>query len=248
MQTYDLLMLVVLAGATLFGFVKGMAWQVAYLASLVVSYFAAVKFSPQLAPVFGETEPFNRFAAMLAIYVATSLAIWLIFRGVAGAIDRVKLNEFDRQMGALIGFARGVLWCIGITFFASMLLESQRSAILNSKAGHYIGVLLAKSDAVFPPEVQKVLGPYVDRIEQGLDPDQPAGSGWPASSDWPASGQGGQGTSWPTSNQGSQPPVQPAPRPPANGGATPWPTSGATDSNTNSWPSTATNPTPWPNQ
>lgn len=55
MQTYDLLMIVVLAAATLFGFVKGMAWQVAYLASLIVSYIAAVKFSPQLAPVFGES-------------------------------------------------------------------------------------------------------------------------------------------------------------------------------------------------
>ena len=35
-----------------------------------------------------------------------------------GAIDRVKLNEFDRQMGALVGFAKGVLLCIAITFFA----------------------------------------------------------------------------------------------------------------------------------
>ncbi len=103
MQTYDLLMIAVLACATLFGFVKGMAWQVAYLASLIVSYIAAVKFSPQLAPTFGDAAPFNRFAAMLAIYIATSFVIWIIFRGVAGAIDRVKLNEFDRQMGALIG-------------------------------------------------------------------------------------------------------------------------------------------------
>ena len=43
MQTYDMLMLVVLVGATVFGFWKGMAWQIASLASLVVSYFASLQ-------------------------------------------------------------------------------------------------------------------------------------------------------------------------------------------------------------
>ena len=38
-----------------------MAWQIASLASLVVSYFAALRFSAQLAPYFGEQAPLNRF-------------------------------------------------------------------------------------------------------------------------------------------------------------------------------------------
>ena len=46
---------------------------------------------------------------MLMIYAGASLAIWMMYRVVGGAIDRVKLNEFDRQMGALVGFAKGVL-------------------------------------------------------------------------------------------------------------------------------------------
>ena len=250
MQTYDILMLIVLVGTTLFGFVKGMAWQLAYLASLVVSYFAAVKFSPQLAPTFGDSEPFNRFAAMLAIYVGTSFAIWMIFRGVSGAIDRVKLNEFDRQMGALIGFGRGVLWCIGITFFAATLLEAYRPTILNSRAGHYIGVLLAKSDSVVPEEVQKVIGPYVDRIEQGLDPNQPAGSGLPMTSGWPQTGQGGQGGqggSWPAPSTQTQP-SGPSGVSGSPTGATPnaWPQQ--QPSTGTAWPQSSTTPTPWPNQ
>ena len=38
----------------MFGFWKGMAWQLASLASLVVSYIAALQFSERLAPTFGE--------------------------------------------------------------------------------------------------------------------------------------------------------------------------------------------------
>ncbi|QDU55863.1 CvpA family protein [Aeoliella mucimassa] len=251
MQTYDLIMLIVLVGTTLFGFVKGMAWQVAYLASLIVSYFVAVNFSPAIAPMFGDTEPFNRFAAMLALYVASSLGVWVMFRGVAGAIDRVKLNEFDRQMGALIGFARGVLWCIAITFFAATLLESYRPAILNSRAGHYIGVILAKSDAVVPPEVQKVIGPYVDRIEQGLDPNQPAGSGLNDLGGWPGSDQSGQGGGWPTGGNTTST-QQPAPQsnPPGNNGGSTWPQGGGTwpqggtQNGGNTWGSSSSNT--WP--
>ncbi len=44
---------------------------------------------------------------MLVLYILTSLAIWLLFRMVSGIIDRVKLKEFDRQMGALFGLAKG---------------------------------------------------------------------------------------------------------------------------------------------
>ena len=68
MQTYDLLMLLVLGAATLFGFWKGMAWQVASLASLVVSLFVARRFADQLAPMISDHAPWNKFVAMLAIY------------------------------------------------------------------------------------------------------------------------------------------------------------------------------------
>ncbi len=47
METYDICMLLVLVAATVFGAYKGMAWQIASLASLVVSYFVALRFSPR---------------------------------------------------------------------------------------------------------------------------------------------------------------------------------------------------------
>lgn len=177
MQTYDLLMLLVLVAATLFGFWKGMAWQVASLASLVVSYIAALRFSERLAPLFGEHAPWNRFVAMLVIYIATSLAIWMLFRLVAGVIDKVRLESFDRQLGAIFGLAKGVLLCVAITFFAVTLLpEAQGEAIVASQSGRYIVALLDKSHSVFPPEIHQVIDPYLNKIEQRLNPNfQPQG-------------------------------------------------------------------------
>lgn len=169
MQTYDFLMIAVLAAATLFGFWKGMAWQIASLASLVVSYFASLKFSAQLAPMFGQQAPLNRFVAMLAIYVGTSFIIWTLFRFISGAIDKVRLEAFDKQLGAMFGFAKGVLLCIAVTFFAVTILPQQQGeAIVSSHSGRYIVALLDKAESVMPPEVHQVVGPYLDRVEQKL--------------------------------------------------------------------------------
>lgn len=184
MQTYDLLMLLVLGAATLFGFWKGMAWQVASLASLVVSFFVARQYADQLAPHISEHTPWNKAVAMLAIYIGTSFVIWTLFRLVSGMIDRVKLDGFDHQMGALIGFAKGVLLTIVITFFAVTILpQSQKDMIIASRTGLYIVRLLDKTDTVVPPEIHDVIHPYVERIEQRLDPNYQA----PANSD-PTSG------------------------------------------------------------
>ena len=100
MEPYDIVMLVVLVGTSMFGAWKGMAWQVASSASLVLSYGIALRFSTPLAPHFGQQAPLNRFIAMAVLYAATSLIIWVAFRIVAGFINRVRLREFDRQMAS----------------------------------------------------------------------------------------------------------------------------------------------------
>jgi len=187
MQTYDLLMLLVLVAATTFGFWKGMAWQIASLASLVVSYIAALQFSERLAPTFGDTAPWNRFVAMLAIYCVTSFMIWTAFRLVSGAIDKVRLEAFDKQLGAMFGFAKGVLLCVAITFFAVTLLPpTQGEMIVGSQSGQYIVALLNKADAVVPPEIHQVIDPYLDKVQQRLNPGHQAA--WPSGGGQPQSG------------------------------------------------------------
>ena len=182
MEPYDICMLVVLVGTTVFGAWKGMAWQVASSASLVLSYAVALRFSERMAPHFGQQAPLNRFIAMLVLYLGTSLVIWLLFRVVAGFIDRVRLKEFDRQMGALFGAAKGILVCVAITFFAVTLSSKARTAVLHSRSGYYIALLLQRANAVMPKELHEVLDPYLNKLEHDLDPSQqpPGNEGRPS--------------------------------------------------------------------
>ena len=44
MQIYDIIMILVLVGATIFGAYKGLAWQIASLSAIVLSYVVACRF------------------------------------------------------------------------------------------------------------------------------------------------------------------------------------------------------------
>jgi membrane protein required for colicin V production len=169
MDTYDAIMLLVLAVATVFGARKGLAWQVASVSSIIASYFIAYQFREPVAQAIDAEPPWNQFLAMLIVYLSSSLAIWTAFRFVSELIERVKLKEFDRHAGAAVGFCRGVLWCVIITLFAVTLLgEAQRQKIIQSRSGHYIALLLDRSETVMPAELHGVLAPYLGSLEARL--------------------------------------------------------------------------------
>ena len=144
MQAYDLIMLIVLAATTIFGAIKGFAWQLASLASIVASYFVAYLFRNDVAKMINAQPPWNLFLAMLLLYFGSSLIIWMLFRLVSTSIDKVKLKDFDRQLGAGFGLIKGVALCLLITMFAMTLLGSaQQQRIANSRSGLYISRILA---------------------------------------------------------------------------------------------------------
>jgi len=172
-QPYDFLMLAVLLLSTLFGAWKGMAWQLAALASLIVGVFVATRFGCRLCPYIDLNPPWNHCVAMLLLYLATSLAIWLLFRMVAGVIDRVELKEFDRQAGAVFGAAKGVLWCLVITFFA-VILSDARPKILSSWSGRHAALLIHRAVPLLPAEVRELVGRNLKQFQPGPAREDPA--------------------------------------------------------------------------
>ncbi len=173
-QPYDIFMLVVLALATIFGAWKGMAWQLASLASLVASAVVALRFSGSLAPYLSDQD-WAPFAAMLILYLATSLAIWLLFRLVAGAIDRLKLKEFDHQIGGLFGLAKGIALCVVITFFAVTLSESARQSVIQTRSGRAVSLLIRQGKPLMPEKARALVGKYLDDLDRKLNqPPAPA--------------------------------------------------------------------------
>ena len=175
MELYDFLMLGVLVASTLLGAWKGMAWQLAAFASVLVSAVVAAHYYGLLVGYIDLQPPWDRCVAMAVVYLVVALAIWLLYRLVAGIIDRVRLKEFDRQIGALLGAAKGVVWCVAITYFAVTLCESKREQILGTRSGYYATVLMHRASLMLPTEIRVTLGHYIEQFKETLDRKPPAG-------------------------------------------------------------------------
>jgi membrane protein required for colicin V production len=166
LEGYDLVMLGILAVAALLGYFKGMVWQLAWIAGIAASSYVAFRFSAQAAPYFGQQAPWNRFAAMLALYAATSIGVWLVFRVISRAINAIHLSAFDHQLGLLLGLAKGALLCVVITFFAVTLAPAYRDQIVGSRSGRLVAELIVRADTYLPKEVHDTVEPFVRQFEQ----------------------------------------------------------------------------------
>lgn len=179
MSFYDVVMLVVIGGAIWFGFWKGLAWQIASVAAVCVSYIVAVNFREPVSRFIQAEEPWNRIGAMLILFLGTSIVIWILYGRVKGSIKRMELKGFDRQAGAMLGAVKGALLAMVITMFSvSLLGESARSAIHHSRIGPYVISGIGKVSSIVPTEVAHFIQPHVDKFHEqlGHDGTQPIGA------------------------------------------------------------------------
>lgn len=167
-EGYDLVMLGILAAAAVLGYFKGLVWQIAWIAGIAASTYVALRFGGPLSPFFGQQAPWNKLIAMLALYVATSFAVWLIFRVISGAINAIHLSAFDHQLGLLLGLAKGVLLCVVITFFTVTLAPGYRDQIVASRSGRIVAEIIVRADRYLPKDVVETVDPFVKQFEDQL--------------------------------------------------------------------------------
>ncbi len=165
MQTYDVIMLVILGASVLFGFFKGFAWQIASVAAFVVSYFVAANFNGGVAEYFD----INPFVAMFGLFILTALGIWIGYGVVHKQIEKLQLKSFDRQIGAIVGMGTGVILCLVVTFFALMMGEGMGRKIVKSRSGKYITKVIQKLEGIMPVELQERVNPYLEKLDTKLN-------------------------------------------------------------------------------
>jgi membrane protein required for colicin V production len=209
-EGYDLVMLGILAAAAVLGYFKGLVWQIAWIAGIAASSYVALRFGGPLSPFFGQQAPWNKLIAMLALYVGTSLAVWLVFRVISGAINAIHLSAFDKQLGLLFGCAKGALLCVVVTFFAVTLAPGYRQQIVTSRSGRIVAELIVQADRYLPKDVVEAVDPFVKQFEEqlraqpgmvapaaaaagGPSPLQTMWEGVTSAAAWTGTEQGGQG-------------------------------------------------------
>ena len=168
MSVYDILMLIIFIGAIWFGFRKGLAWQVASLCSIILSYFVAVNFRHPVAALISAEEPWNQFAAMLILFLGTSLVVWTVFASFSRSIKKMNLGGFGRQAGAILGAVKGGVLCMLATVFAVSLFQSTANMVHNSKAGYYVVSGIRQFARFTPTELAQYLDPHLQNFDNSI--------------------------------------------------------------------------------
>ena len=160
-------MTVVLGGSILIGAWKGMIWQISMVSSIVVSFFVAREFHGGLANAMSDIgEPWNKYLAMGAIYILTSLAIWM-FRGfLQKRLEKHDMKTFDHHTGGLMGVVNGALLCSVLTVtMIAFTDEESHTTIAESKSGVYVNKMVMAIRRVIPEDIAEPVNEHFDRLD-----------------------------------------------------------------------------------
>ncbi|GAB4134601.1 CvpA family protein [Thermopirellula anaerolimosa] len=188
--TFDLIVLILVGFSMIRGAWRGFAWQAASLASLILGTVAALRFGARVGERLSAQAPWNQYLGMFVVFAASALLIWLLFRWVSSAIDRMKLKDFDRQLGAVFGAVKGLFLAGIVAFFGVTLSEGLRQVVLSSRSGPVLARLIERASAVLPPEVRRQIGGYLEDFQRERSmkqawPDLDAGDfSWPDPADF----------------------------------------------------------------
>ena len=174
-QVYDIIILILVGWLTLRGAMKGMVSQLASLAAVAASFWASVRFGPVLEPIMQSTlkvqPPWDKVLAITIAFVGASIAVAVLHRVLAKIISAIRLKKYDMACGAGIGFLKGVLIGMIITFFAIMLSEQSREMVLQSRSGKVLVRAIQYTQALLPEDVSVLIETNLEgfqrQIEQG---------------------------------------------------------------------------------
>jgi|GEM_PF-824152 len=160
MTVYDVAMVCMVVAGVAWGFWRGITWQLASIASLILGYSASRTLSTQVADQFPGEPVVARALAMIVIYAAVSGGVFLVAWIVRATLRKMQFEAFDRHLGMMLGAVEGILLGLIVTLFVVSLAPSTRQPIFSSPTGHMVGLLMETLGPVLPAEARRVLAPF----------------------------------------------------------------------------------------
>ncbi len=162
---YDAVVIAILLFATIRGAMRGVIWQLAGLAGLVVCVVFAESISAAVSPFVGLPEPLNEWVVMFVAYLVFSFFAFGVARLMHEAIEKAELKEYNRHLGALFGFIKGVAICLVLTFFIVTVSDSAREALKHSTSGRYAAIIMDRLHPVMPEKLHDALWKYIHLLD-----------------------------------------------------------------------------------
>lgn|SRR3990167_2911759 len=169
LTAFDYIILAILFFSTVAGIFRGFVREAISLATWVLAFFAALKFSPAVESVLH-----TMIASHSARYAVSFIVIFLIVlilgviinKLVHSFVSATGLGVFDHLLGLIFGAARGVV-LITILLFAIKASTDNRVAFLkNSSLAPHFAPLVKAAENYLPAEMKK-MSSWMDSVTHG---------------------------------------------------------------------------------
>jgi membrane protein required for colicin V production len=146
MTTFDIIVFSILGLSVLFSLFKGFVKEIFSLLSYLGGYLMASKYQGVFSEVLMESIPSNpitKVIAFAAIYILSAIIISLMGRVVRGFImSATQLSGFDRLAGGIVGFSKGVIIVVALTFPLQYFPEVGKNLMKDSQSAPYLAKVL----------------------------------------------------------------------------------------------------------
>lgn len=177
MTVYDGVMAMIVLYTVVHGYFRGAAWQIAPILSLVLGYMIAMPMSVTMAQYFGP-PPLNRLFALVSIYILVSITVYLLVRSFRDGVDKAKLTEVDRHLGAIMGGVKGVLVTLVATCMLIIYFPQMRDVILKSESSSIAAKMISQIYPLLPKAMHTILNPYLQKLDEQLPIEYNANDGF----------------------------------------------------------------------
>jgi membrane protein required for colicin V production len=164
MNTFDIVVVVVVGGLTLLGLFKGMVKQLVALAGVVAGYMVAMRFYEPASRFFTSFHPGTaKVISFIAIFVACIICAHII-GGVVGKLFGISgLGFFNRIGGGLVGFLKGCLIVSLVVMVLIAFLPANSGLFKGSSTIKYILPVVGVMKHISP---EKVKAGYNEKAEK----------------------------------------------------------------------------------
>ncbi len=171
-QIVDIVVLAVLLYCAVKGASRGLLSQLAWVVALLLCFKFSGTLAPAIEPMIGVAPPLKQWIAMLVVYVGLCGVSFVAAGMLSSWMEKARVIDFDKHLGGVLGFIKGVIICMTGLFFAITMSEPMRLIVSKTYSGLATAHILNLSQHVIPmlpehtvPTVQNVIDEFNRRLQ-----------------------------------------------------------------------------------
>jgi len=160
MTAFDYAVLVIIGVSILLSVMRGFLREVMALMAWIVAFWVANLFTDALAPMLPAAIPspeLRVLAAFVLLFLATLLIMTLVAITMGQFLKMIGVGPWDRALGALFGFARGMIIVLVLVLLAGLTMLPKQPIWKNAMLSSPLEALVMQARPWLPADLTKRL-------------------------------------------------------------------------------------------